>query len=374
MFHFSFLLLFSFLHLKIDDDMIDGDLIHRCQTTKLQIVIICPLLFKLDKSFIKEKLTPSLNPERTIAMLLDVTENQVWDIHKDAFPSYKQWRRCVVRNHDQSFVSDLLGIAQDILGRALRQRPLCTDIANITSRSNGISSTAVAGKNHDNFTVIPRKVKIGQNKATVMLTDPLLKEDFIKIKIEKIGHTLEITNIKRRNPYTIHFIVPESCMEISMMIGVRVIKNNADLGVRPIKCESRLRELEQILKSAEAPMDFMCQALGLSSADREKLDLYVVQSFQKNIPPNFHLLASQCQPSANGLRLHKEASPEEYPTLMHFAARWGLERLALILLESPGADKACEMRNASGKTPADIAELHGHQKLSSSFTNFTVSL
>lgn len=250
---------------------------------------------------------------------------------------------------------------------------MATEASNIqnTSNKNGTIATVVSGKNHDNFTVIPKKMKIGQNKATVMLTEPLDKDDFVKVRIEKIGHTIDITNIKRRNPYTIHFTVPETCMEISMMIGVRVFKNSNDLGVRPIKCESRLRELEQILKSSEAPMDFMCQALGLSTVDNDKLDLYVVQSFQKNIPPNFHLLSSSTHDTTT-MRLHKEASPEEYPTLMHFAARFGLERLGLLLLECPGAEVACEIRNAVGKCPADIAELHGHLKLSNSFKNFSV--
>lgn len=287
------------------------------------------------------------------------------------FPSYNKWRKCVVRDHDQSFVSNFLGIAQDILGRALRQRPLANETGSLQKNSNKngtcTASSVVTGKNHDNFTVIPKKIKIGQNKTTVMLSEPLERDDFVKVRIEKIGHTIEITNIKRRNPYTLHFTVPECCMEISMMIGIRIFKNNIDLGVRPIKCESRLRELEQILKSSEAPMDFMCQSLGLSSADNEKLDLYVVQSFQKNIPPNFHLLSSSDQ-----MKLHKEASPEEYPTLLHFAARWGLERLGLLLLECPGAEVAVEMRNASGKCPADIAELHDHLKMANSFRNFSV--
>jgi phosphoinositide 3-kinase adapter protein 1 len=281
----------------------------------------------------------------------------------------------VVREHDQSFVSGLLGIAQDILGRALRQRPMANEAASLQSPTfkNGPSSTVVAGKNHDNFTVMPRKMRLGQNKATVMLTEPILKDDYIKIRIEKIGHTIEVNNIKRRNPYTIHFNVPETCMEISMMIGVRVYKNNVDLGVRPIKCESRMRELEQILKNTDAPMEFMCHTMGLSSIDSEKLDLSLVQTFQKNIPPNFHLLSTE-HDASNGLRLHKDAHPEEYPTLMHFAARWGLERLGLLLLECPGAEMACEIKNVNGKTPADIAELHGHPKLGSSFKNFSVSV
>lgn len=347
------------------------------------------MLIALEHIYIKKKLTHILKPERTIGLLLDVKEVQLMDIHRESklfeifmirqsliillstvLPSYNKWRKCVVRDQDQSFVSGLLGIAQDILGRALRQRPMASEVT--TLQSPKMTSSIVAGKNHDNFTVIPRKMKMGQSKATVMLTEPILKDDYIKIRIEKIGHSIEVNTIKRRNPYTLHFNVPESCMEISMMIGVRVFKNNIDLGVRPIKCESRLRELEQILKNTDAPMEFMCQALGLSSADTDKLDLYIVQSFQKNIPPNFHLLTSQ-DDSTNALRLHKEASPEEYPTLMHFAARWGFERLGLLLLECPGAEMACEIKNVSAKSPADIADLHGHFKLASSFKNFSVS-
>lgn len=239
-----------------------------------------------------------------------------------------------------------------------------------TAFKGGMASSIVAGKNHDNFTVIPKKMRMGQNKATVMLSEPLLKDDYVKIRVEKIGHLIEINSIKRRNPYTIHFTVPESCMEISMMIGVRVFKNNVDLGVRPIKCESRLRELEQILKSTEAPIEFMCQSLGLSTSDHDSLDLSIVQSFQKHIPPNFHLLKTDLN-SSNGL-MHKEGNPEEFPTMLHFAARWGLERFCLLLLDCPGAEMACEMKNLSGKTPADIAELNEHPMLASSLKNFSV--
>lgn len=211
-----------------------------------------------------------------------------------------------MRNHDQSFVSDLIGIAVDILGRALRQRPMCSDSATPSS-SHSLAQTAVGGKHHDNFSVIPRKMRKGQNKATVMFTEPLNKDDWIKVKIEKIGHSIDITNIKRRNPYTIHFTVPESCMEISMMIGIRIIKNNVDLGVRPVKCESRLRDVDQNLKAEEAPMEFMCQSMGLPITDTDQVDLILSQNLQKNIPPNFYLLASPPE-SSNGFKLHRDAS------------------------------------------------------------------
>lgn len=72
----------SFLHIKIDDDKFDSDLIQRCQTTKLQIVIVCPLLISLEHSYIKKKLSHIIRAERTIGLLLDVKEIQMIDIHR----------------------------------------------------------------------------------------------------------------------------------------------------------------------------------------------------------------------------------------------------------------------------------------------------
>ncbi|XP_055586427.1 uncharacterized protein LOC129739072 isoform X2 [Uranotaenia lowii] len=364
---------FNFLHLKIDEGQITPDLVQRCLSTKLQIVIICPTLLSLSAQYLLSTLGSLLKPERVLGVLLDVTETRVWEIHKTTFPAYNKWRTCTVGDHEQSFVSELLGIATDILGRALRQQPLlCVDPATVLQNSSaaGPQKSQTPHQNHETFTLFPRKVKVGQNKIIVIFVEPLVKDDWIKIKVEKGNEIIEITNIKRRNPYTIQFSIPESCMEISMMIGIRLEKNNVDLGCRPLKCESRIRELEQILKAQDAPMEFLCQSLGIATSDRNRLDTYLLQSFQKNVPPNFHLLNSTDN-SEGGLKMARETSPEEYPTLLHFAAYWGLERLCLQLMDCPGGDIACEIRNISGRTPVDLAELGGHYKLAKSFRNFS---
>ncbi|XP_062536312.1 uncharacterized protein LOC134205246 isoform X2 [Armigeres subalbatus] len=362
---------FNFLHVKIDEDQITHQLAHRCQFTKLQIVIVCPTLLSLSSQFLQSNLKLLLKPERVLGMLLDVAEGRVWEIHKTTFPAYNKWRTCVVGDHEQSFVSELLGIATDILGRALRQQPLLSsDVANVVASPKAATAASHSTTGHQEaFTLFPRKVKVGQSKIIAILNEPMVKDDWIKIKIEKANEIIEITNIKRRNPYTIQFNIPESCMEISMMIGIRVEKNSIDLGCRPLKCESRLRELEQILKSQDAPMDFLCQSIGIAISDRDKLDTYLLHSFQRNIPPNFHLLNSV--DAGEGLKTHRETNPEEYPTLLHFAAYWGLEKLCLQLMDCPGGDVACEMRNISGRTPADLAEIGSHFKLANSFKNFS---
>lgn len=64
--------------------------------------------------------------------------------------------------------------------------------------------------------------------------------------------------------------------------------------------------------------------------------------------------------------------PEEYPTLLHFAARFGLEKLAWQLLECPGGEQACEIRNVCELTPAEMAEVSGHGKLAQSLRGYMV--
>lgn len=91
------------------------------------------------------------------------------------------------------------------------------------------------------------------------MTHPLQKEDTVKVSIEKNDELVEIKSLKRRNPYTIKISIPDNLTEVSAIVNVLVEKNGSIIGSRPIKCESRLRELEQILRFSNNPMEFMCQ-------------------------------------------------------------------------------------------------------------------
>lgn len=218
----------SFLHIKIDEIPITSDIAKRCQSTKLQIVILCSSLIALPSHFLMSQLSVLLKPDIVLGILLEVSEDKILEIHKNgsfhlasqspvhcalmflvsslffqaALPSFKKWRRCVVKNHDQSLVGNVLGIATDILGRALCQRPLCSETNPATNKAC----------QNEAFTVLPRKVKLGQNKVVALLNEPLLKDDWIKIKIDKSGEMIEILNFKKRNPYTLQFSIPGEWM------------------------------------------------------------------------------------------------------------------------------------------------------------------
>lgn len=54
---------------------------------------------------------------------------------------------------------------------------------------------------------------------------------------------------------------------------------------------------------------------------------------------------------------------EELPTLLHFAAKYGLKNLTALLLTCPGALQAYSVANKHGHYPNTIAEKHGFRDL-----------
>ncbi|XP_043271568.1 mucin-5AC isoform X2 [Venturia canescens] len=333
---------FSVRHVTVEDSTATSSSIHeKIGKARLQIVVVCPGL--LDRVATRPEqaanLARQLSPERVLAMMLGVHDAHLTDNHRSALINYALWRKFFVKDQDETFVGEFLGAAVAILG----------------------TTPAPALRNDKTtFSVHPKKVKMGQNRVLVILNDPLRPEDNVTVIVDRCGEAIEITHVKRRNAYVLQFSIPDRCLEVSMLVGVRVMINGCPQGVKQVKCESRLRELDQILRAHDNPLEFMCQTFGFNPGDREQLDNWMVNAFQKNLPPRFDLLST---PSGAAPLQRNQTSPEEYPTLLHFAARFGLEKLAWQLLECPGGDVACDIKNVAELTPADLAEQSNHTRL-----------
>ncbi|KAK9504830.1 hypothetical protein O3M35_009010 [Rhynocoris fuscipes] len=324
------------------EDVLGGAPIEGTAGSKLQIVIVCPVLLELLTSSPGVPILASLlQPATVLAMLLGVTPQTLHAHHLASLFRFSEWRKLTVKDQDPMFVGDLLGVAMDILSRTWQLKQAIQQINTDANRAH--------------FSIIPKKIKVGQSKVLILLNEPISSHDRIVISIDKNGTKLDISSIKRRNPYTLQFTMPNSCLQTSMLVTVTVEKNGRSLGHRMVKCECRMRELDQLLKSVDNPLLFMCQALGLTCAEKEQLDGHLVAALQKNMPPNFNLLNPQIS--------RQLSSKEEFPTLLHFAARYGLEKLCWQLLECPGGETACQIRNGSNQTPAEIAERSGHASL-----------
>nr|CAH7728636.1 unnamed protein product [Callosobruchus chinensis] len=316
---------------------------------KLQLVVVCPsfMEFIAENSEECSHLGKMLLADRALALLLGVTDDDLTDVHKKVLPTFFQWQRQMVgQDQDENFTKEFLGQAMAILSRIWKQQ------------------SSVIAQEKACFSITPKKIRQGQNSVFVLLTYPLQKEDTVKISVERNGELHEVRSVKRRNPYIMKFQVPERLTEVTAIVHVLVEKNGSIIGSRPLKCESKLRELEQCLRTVDDPVEFMCQTLGFSPADKDHLDSWLVHALQRNMPPHFNLLANNDTPFAASVQVHKH-SHEEYPTLLHFAAKFGLEKLAMQLLECPGADLAYEIRNNQDMTPLEIAENNGFPELAS---------
>lgn len=66
-------------------------------------------------------------------------------------------------------------------------------------------------------------------------------------------------------PFLTNVFVPESMLDVSALVSVAVTVNGQSLGSRQLKCESRLQELDRILRAHDNPFLFLCQVIGEGS-------------------------------------------------------------------------------------------------------------
>uniref|UniRef100_A0A8C8AIF3 B-cell scaffold protein with ankyrin repeats n=1 Tax=Otus sunia TaxID=257818 RepID=A0A8C8AIF3_9STRI len=112
-----------------------------------------------------------------------------------------------------------------------------------------------------------------------------------------------------------------------------------------IEYYTSLEEIEHVFKKVADPITFKFSSV-------EKLDNVLTLLLKSKIS------AYEFSPFQS-----EEDHVEEFPTLLHCAARFGLRNLATLLLSCPEATRACKITNKYGDDPASIAEKHGHREL-----------
>ncbi|CAN2388941.1 hypothetical protein PRIEUP_LOCUS16887 [Pristimantis euphronides] len=116
---------------------------------------------------------------------------------------------------------------------------------------------------------------------------------------------------------------------------------------------STTEALQHLLLKTIDPVPFICQAFNVYTL--EELDKVLMKSLKNKISHEYNL---------HELTRHRISdSSEEIPTLLHCAAKLGLKEVALLLMQSPGADDICRITNKYGDDPAKMAEKYGHQDI-----------
>ncbi|NXC49360.1 BANK1 protein, partial [Penelope pileata] len=189
-------------------------------------------------------------------------------------------------------------------------------------------------------------------------------EIFILLKDEIDDETLEVefiadnqrirtepTSWNKKVKYMKALDFPAGPVYINVYCG-GVIKTTAQ-----IEYYTAAEEIERIFQKVADPIAFACQAFKFSSM--EKLDNVLTLLLESKII-TFEFSTS---PSEEKHYQEPSSHSEEFPTLLHCAARFGLKNLATVLLKYPEATQACKIINIYGDDPASIAEKHGHKEL-----------
>ncbi|XP_056346754.1 B-cell scaffold protein with ankyrin repeats [Oenanthe melanoleuca] len=207
--------------------------------------------------------------------------------------------------------------------------------------------------NEQSILVLPRRISC-ENPGEIFI---LLKEEIDEetLEIEFITDNQRIrtwtASWNKKVKYVKALDFPAGPVYVNVYCG-GVIKMTAE-----IEYYTPLEEIEPILKKVADPIAFTCQALKFSSV--EKVDNVLTSLLKSKIS------TYEFSPFQSEEEHHHQANShlEEFPTLLHCAARFGLKNLATFLLSCPEATWACKIANKYGDDPESIAKKHGHKEL-----------
>uniref|UniRef100_A0A8B9UQ76 B-cell scaffold protein with ankyrin repeats n=1 Tax=Anas zonorhyncha TaxID=75864 RepID=A0A8B9UQ76_9AVES len=193
--------------------------------------------------------------------------------------------------------------------------------------------------NEQSVLVLPERISCeNPGEIFILLKDEIDDETF---EIEFIADNQRIrtqpASWNKKVKYMKALDFPAGPVYINVYCG-GVIKTTAQ-----IEYYTALEEIERVFQKVADPIAFACQ----------KLDTGLF--FMKTLFP------------------YTDSHLEEFPTLLHCAARFGLKNLAALLLKCPEATWACRIANTHGDDPASLAEKHGHKELRKLIKELSVS-
>ncbi|KAH1167792.1 phosphoinositide 3-kinase adapter protein 1 [Mauremys mutica] len=163
---------------------------------------------------------------------------------------------------------------------------------------------------------------------------------------------------KMENEYTVSVQAPDLT---SGAASLRIYSGDLMVGEANISYYSDMEEIGNLLANAANPVEFMCQAFKIVPYNIEALDKLLTESLKNNIPASGLHLFGINQLEEEDMTTNQR--DEELPTLLHFAAKYGLKNLTALLLTCPGALQAYSVANKYGYYPNNIAENHGFKDL-----------
>lgn len=301
------------------------------RSSKVLLIILSQELLNFVRSVNFVEVGKLMDGGRTLAMLCGIRTDQLSDAYLAQLPASSTWRQMEARSQDKQFAFELISALCELLRKV--------DDSQQTSKPK--------------FKLTPRKVIDANTKVFLLLEQAMSGTQKVVVTLD----SKEVT-IKMRNPFTVQFVMPHQYLTSSKLVHVQLIIDGECQGVRPIKCESRLGELNGLLQASISPFENLRLTLGLPTV--QEVDAALAKSFIENMPKEGFQFLKPGQ-----MVEERRKSESSLPTLLHFAAQYGLKELASVLLKCPGALSCCQLLNIKGQSPATVATQAGHPEVAS---------
>ncbi|XP_030604178.1 phosphoinositide 3-kinase adapter protein 1 [Archocentrus centrarchus] len=209
------------------------------------------------------------------------------------------------------------------------------------------------------LTVQPNRVLCGKQETLFII----FKDKVDDQSVPEVEFSSENAPAKRmpatvENEYTISVTAPDMHAGI---VFLTMYTGQSCVSLTPVTYYTSMGEVSRYLENATDPVNFICQAFNLTASATESLDSMLSDLLKSRIPATGLQLFGIRQIEEDNMATYQRN--DELPTLLHFAAKYGLKKLTTILLQCPGALQAYSVMNKNGDYPNTLAEKSGFNDL-----------
>lgn len=314
-------------------------------------------------------------PYRVVALLCGVTEDA---IPTESFEDWPYWRKLYSEDEPAVYISTIL----ECVNESKREEEKREKVQRLTEASathevvceeqqenvqkdeepvdEGDSTTDTGSSVHLScLTVQPSRVRCGEQQTIyIMLKDTVDVKSVPEVEFSSERGAAKRIRATVENEYTLSVSAPDMPAGV---VALTLHTDQSSVNLRPLTFFTDLGEVSRHLENATDPVNFICQAFNLTSNSRESLDIMLTDSLKSKMPATGMQLFGIRQIEENNMSSYQR--DEELPTLLHFAAKYGLKKLTSALLQCPGALQAYSVMNKNGDYPNTLAEKNGFSDL-----------
>ncbi|XP_023564803.1 phosphoinositide 3-kinase adapter protein 1 [Octodon degus] len=273
------------------------------------------------------------------------------------FPDWADWQELTCDDEPEAYVA--------AVRKAISEDSGCDSVTDTEPEDGGAllhskqRSLPAAATSGSLMVVQPRRVRCGAETIVYVIVRCKLDE---RVATEAEFSPENSPSVRAEatleNEYTVSVKAPDLSPG---NVCLKIYSGDLVVCETTISYYTDMEEIGNLLSSAANPVEFMCQAFKIVPYNTDTLDKLLTESLKNNIPASgLHLFGINQLEEEDMMTNQRN---EELPTLLHFAAKYGLKNLTALLLTCPGALQAYSVANKHGHYPNTIAEKHGFRDL-----------